>query len=118
VLLGDVHLAAASHQRFFSLWKKFGLLPERYLLVEQAIHPTERYYPLRPELAESTYALYEATRDPWCEPSPHLPTSLQAMSLGLQVARHGSARENKVTARRAKHNNGLARSSSGGSEKS
>lgn len=76
VLLGDVHLAAASHQRFFSLWMKFGLLPERYLLVEQAIHPTERYYPLRPELAESTYALYEATRDPWCVRSPRRLTSL------------------------------------------
>jgi mannosidase alpha-like ER degradation enhancer 1 len=78
VLLGDVHLAAASHQRFFSLWMKFGLLPERYLLMEQTIHPTERYYPLRPELAESTYALYEATRDPWCAPCPHRLTPVTA----------------------------------------
>jgi len=26
------------------------------------IHPTEKYYPLRPELAESTFYLYQATK--------------------------------------------------------
>eukprot|EP00268_Persea_americana_P045140 TRINITY_DN4588_c1_g1_i3.p1 TRINITY_DN4588_c1_g1~~TRINITY_DN4588_c1_g1_i3.p1 ORF type:complete len:202 (+),score=30.22 TRINITY_DN4588_c1_g1_i3:1163-1768(+) len=29
------------------------------------LHPTEKYYPLRPELAESTLYLYQATKDPW-----------------------------------------------------
>lgn len=29
------------------------------------LHPTEKYYPLRPELAESTFYLYQATKDPW-----------------------------------------------------
>lgn len=70
VLVGDVEFAAQSHQRFFALWQQFGLLPERFLLSEQTIHPTERYYPLRPELAESTYALFQATRDPWYGPTP------------------------------------------------
>uniref|UniRef100_A0A453PKY5 alpha-1,2-Mannosidase n=1 Tax=Aegilops tauschii subsp. strangulata TaxID=200361 RepID=A0A453PKY5_AEGTS len=29
------------------------------------LHPTEKYYPLRPEFAESTFYLYQATKDPW-----------------------------------------------------
>ncbi|KAL0440841.1 UNVERIFIED_CONTAM: Alpha-mannosidase I MNS5 [Sesamum radiatum] len=37
----------------------------RYLLDRQMLHPTEKYYPLRPELAESTFYLYQATKDPW-----------------------------------------------------
>ncbi|KAF4356132.1 hypothetical protein F8388_012282, partial [Cannabis sativa] len=36
-----------------------------YLLDHQMLHPTEKYYPLRPELAESTFYLYQATKDPW-----------------------------------------------------
>jgi hypothetical protein len=34
----------------------------RYLLDHQMLHPTEKYYPLRPELAESTFYLYQATK--------------------------------------------------------
>jgi len=41
------------------------VLPERYLLDYGILHPTEKYYPLRPEFAESTYYLYQATKDPW-----------------------------------------------------
>ncbi|CAN0903266.1 Alpha-mannosidase I MNS5 [Linum grandiflorum] len=37
----------------------------RYLLDYKIVHPTEKYYPLRPELAESTFYLYHATKDPW-----------------------------------------------------
>ncbi|CAI5461801.1 unnamed protein product [Closterium sp. Yama58-4] len=65
VLAGDVAAANATHRQFFSVWEKFGLLPERYLFDMGVPHPTERYYPLRPELAESTFALYHATKDPW-----------------------------------------------------
>ncbi|KAJ6339866.1 hypothetical protein OIU77_007750 [Salix suchowensis] len=58
-----------SHREFVYVWKKFGVLPERYLLDHQMLHPTEKYYPLRPELAESTFYLYQATKgwqpDPW-----------------------------------------------------
>lgn len=28
------------------------------------LHPTEKYYPLRPEFAESTFYLYQATKGP------------------------------------------------------
>ncbi|KAF5818299.1 putative glycoside hydrolase family 47, six-hairpin glycosidase-like superfamily [Helianthus annuus] len=65
VLVGDVAAANLTHREFFYVWKKFGVLPERYLLDHQIVHPTEKYYPLRPELAESTYYLYQATKDPW-----------------------------------------------------
>lgn len=65
VLVGDVAAANSSHREFFHVWEMFGVLPERYLLDQQKLHPTEVYYPLRPELAESTFYLYQATKDPW-----------------------------------------------------
>ncbi|KAL5723542.1 Alpha-mannosidase I mns5 [Ranunculus cassubicifolius] len=65
VLVGDVAAANSSHREFFTVWEKFGVLPERYLLDRGMLHPTEKYYPLRPELAESTFYLYQATKDPW-----------------------------------------------------
>ncbi|KAJ3694899.1 hypothetical protein LUZ60_000276 [Juncus effusus] len=64
-LVGDVAAANLSHREFFHVWEKFGVLPERYLLDHDTIHPTEKYYPLRPELVESTFYLYQATKDPW-----------------------------------------------------
>ncbi|KAE8723961.1 putative alpha-mannosidase I MNS5 [Hibiscus syriacus] len=57
--------ANSSHREFVHVWKKFGVIPERYLLDHQMLHPTEKYYPLQPELAESTFYLYQATKDPW-----------------------------------------------------
>ncbi|GJP48025.1 hypothetical protein CLOM_g7266 [Closterium sp. NIES-68] len=48
VLAGDVAAANATHRQFFSVWEKFGLLPERFLFDMGVPHPTERYYPLRP----------------------------------------------------------------------
>ncbi|KAL8118285.1 alpha-mannosidase I MNS5 isoform X1 [Apium graveolens] len=65
VFVGDIAAANSSHREFFHVWEKYGVLPERYLLDQQVVHPTERYYPLRPELAESTFYLYQATKDPW-----------------------------------------------------
>ncbi|KAH9776012.1 alpha-mannosidase I MNS5 [Citrus sinensis] len=62
VLVGDIAAANSSHREFVHVWKKFGVLPERYLLDHLMLHPTEKYYPLRPELAESTFYLYQATK--------------------------------------------------------
>ncbi|CAN6717914.1 unnamed protein product [Malus baccata var. baccata] len=62
VLVGDIAAANSSHREFFYVWEKFGVIPERYLLDHQMLHPTEKYYPLRPELAESTFYLYQATK--------------------------------------------------------
>jgi mannosidase alpha-like ER degradation enhancer 1 len=87
VLIGDIAAANATHREFFAVWKKYGVIPERYVIIiiiivcmvlvevshfplsllrylldRGMIHPTERYYPLRPELAESTFYLYQATK--------------------------------------------------------
>ena len=60
VLAGDVSAAAESFAAFFGVWERFGLLPERYLYGGSgALHPTEQYYPLRPELIESAFYLYQ-----------------------------------------------------------
>lgn len=60
VLAGDVSAAADSFRAFFSVWERFGLLPERFLYGGGgALHPTEQYYPLRPELVESAFYLHQ-----------------------------------------------------------
>ena len=63
VLAGDLEAAAATHDRFMSVWRRYGVFPERFLYKENALHATEKYYPLRPELAESTAMLFMATGD-------------------------------------------------------
>ena len=42
---------------------RYGCLPERYNWQLEA--PDVRFYPLRPELVESTYLLYRATKNPF-----------------------------------------------------
>lgn len=62
VLAGDVSLAENTFAAFFGLWERFGLLPERFTLdagPHGSIHPTEQYHPLRPELMESAFYLYQ-----------------------------------------------------------
>lgn len=63
VLHGDLEEAICSHLLYYALWKKHGSLPERYNwhLKEAEI----KFYPLRPELAETTYLLYRATKSPF-----------------------------------------------------
>lgn len=64
VLLGDVTEAAQSMRLFFGVWRRYGLIPELYSVHQQSVPPNWFHYPLRPELAESLYLLYSATRDP------------------------------------------------------
>ena len=59
VLAGDVAAASESHAAFFWVWQQFGALPERFLYAQGLAHPTEKYYPLRPELFESTFYLHQ-----------------------------------------------------------
>ena len=60
VLAGDVQQAAESFRAFYGVWQRFGVLPERYFFAgEGALHPTEHYYPLRPELLESAFYLHQ-----------------------------------------------------------
>ncbi|XP_064422358.1 ER degradation-enhancing alpha-mannosidase-like protein 1 [Latimeria chalumnae] len=63
VLIGDVEDAICLHAFYYAIWKRFGALPERYNWQLQA--PDVLFYPLRPELVESTYLLYQATKNPF-----------------------------------------------------
>lgn len=63
VLYGDIEEAICSHAVYYSIWRKFESLPERYNWNLRA--PEVLFYPLRPELIESTYFLYQATKNPF-----------------------------------------------------
>ncbi|URD95133.1 Glycosyl hydrolase family 47 [Musa troglodytarum] len=64
VLAGDVDPAIRTHAAFFSVWKKYGFTPEGFNLATMSVQHGQKSYPLRPELIESTYWLFKATRDP------------------------------------------------------
>jgi len=66
VLAGDVDPAIRTHAAFFSVWKKYGFTPEGFNLATSTVQNGQRSYPLRPELIESTYWLFKATRDHRC----------------------------------------------------
>uniref|UniRef100_A0A667X0Q2 alpha-1,2-Mannosidase n=1 Tax=Myripristis murdjan TaxID=586833 RepID=A0A667X0Q2_9TELE len=57
VLSGDVENAICLHAFYYAIWRRFGALPERFNWQLQA--PDVLFYPLRPELVESTYLLYQ-----------------------------------------------------------
>merc|ERR1712059_199255 len=63
VLHGDLEEAICLHALYYSIWRKYGCLPERYNWKLDA--PDVKFYPLRPELVESTYLLYRATKNPF-----------------------------------------------------
>lgn len=63
VLAGDIEEAICSHALFYAIWRRFGALPERFNW--QRVSPDLAFYPLRPELIESTYLLYQATKNPF-----------------------------------------------------
>ncbi|KAL3812526.1 hypothetical protein ACJIZ3_013794 [Penstemon smallii] len=64
VLAGDIEPAIRTHAAFFSVWKKYGFTPEGFNLATFSVQRGQKSYPLRPELIESTYWLYKATRNP------------------------------------------------------
>lgn len=57
VLYGDIDNAKRLHELYFTLWRRFGALPERWDYHQRK--PIIPFYPLRPELMESTYFLYQ-----------------------------------------------------------
>lgn len=60
---GMLDAAVEHHAFYYGLWLKYGVLPERFNL--QLKVPEVKFYPLRPEFAESTYYLHRATKDPF-----------------------------------------------------
>uniref|UniRef100_A0AC35TLB5 Alpha-1,2-Mannosidase n=1 Tax=Rhabditophanes sp. KR3021 TaxID=114890 RepID=A0AC35TLB5_9BILA len=63
VLAGDVEEAICQHALYYSIWKKYGMIPERFNYKSKA--PDVSFYLLRPEFVESTYLLYQATKSPF-----------------------------------------------------
>eukprot|EP00658_Telonema_sp_P-2_P039806 TRINITY_DN28442_c0_g1_i3.p1 TRINITY_DN28442_c0_g1~~TRINITY_DN28442_c0_g1_i3.p1 ORF type:complete len:389 (+),score=70.56 TRINITY_DN28442_c0_g1_i3:696-1862(+) len=79
VLWGDVDRAAFTTDRFYSLWIKYGLLPERYRLDYQTVEHANPGYPLRPEFVESLFYMQEATGgSKWLEMGRDVLSSLEA----------------------------------------
>lgn len=64
VLVGDIAHAQSGFIRFWDIWRKYGIgLPERFDVVSK--QPIDPYHHLRPELIESAYMLWGATKDPF-----------------------------------------------------
>ena len=62
VLSGDVKRAARLQDSSYRMWNFAGIEPDGFDYVKERI--TNPEYPLRPEIIESAYYLYHATRDP------------------------------------------------------
>lgn len=61
VLGGDVENAVKSHLFYWKLWEKHSAMPEAFNYINKTAEWNG--YPLRPEAVESTYHLYQATKD-------------------------------------------------------
>jgi mannosidase alpha-like ER degradation enhancer 2 len=62
VLDGDLNRARALQDSMFSMWRANGIEPEVYDYKTRKVEYAS--YPLRPEIVESTYYLYQYTKDP------------------------------------------------------
>jgi len=60
VLAGDLDEAICTHALYYSIWRKYEAMPERFNWKLKV--PDLRFYPLRPELVESTYLLYQVSQ--------------------------------------------------------
>ncbi|KAJ3410692.1 ER degradation-enhancing alpha-mannosidase-like protein 1 [Chytridiales sp. JEL 0842] len=59
VLAGDLDNAIRGHYVLYAIWSRFNAMPERFDFISRNV--AIGHYPLRPELIESTYMLYQAT---------------------------------------------------------
>ena len=64
-LMGEVDEAAETHLLTTALWTRYSALPERWSTSSGGIEGGLTWWGGRPEFIESTYHLYQATRDPW-----------------------------------------------------
>ena len=64
-LAGELDEAIATNLLYTALWTRFSALPERWSLLDGSVEGGLGWWPGRPELAESNYHLYRATKDPW-----------------------------------------------------
>ncbi|QIW98738.1 hypothetical protein AMS68_004256 [Peltaster fructicola] len=64
-LAGELDEAIESHRIFAALWTRYAALPERWLAPNAFIDPNFKHWAGRPEFIESTFYLYQATKDPF-----------------------------------------------------
>ncbi|USW48974.1 Putative glycoside hydrolase family 47, six-hairpin glycosidase-like superfamily [Septoria linicola] len=65
VLAGELDEAIEAHLLWSALWTRFGALPERWHVGSSALDPNFKHWAGRPEFIESTFYLYQATKDPY-----------------------------------------------------
>lgn len=64
-LVGELDEAVEAHLLWAALWTRYAALPERWHTHSAFIDPNFRHWAGRPEFIESTYYLYQATKDPF-----------------------------------------------------
>ncbi|KAL4901811.1 hypothetical protein BDW74DRAFT_70614 [Aspergillus multicolor] len=64
-LAGDLDEAIGIHLLTTAVWNRFSGLPERWNVATGNVEGNLGWYGGRPEFIESTYYLYQATKDPW-----------------------------------------------------
>lgn len=64
-LAGELDEAIESHLLYAALWTRYSAIPERWHAPNAYIDPNFKHWAGRPEFIESTYYLFQATKDPW-----------------------------------------------------
>ena len=64
-LAGELEEAIETNLLYAAVWTKYAALPERWSVKDNAVEGGLGWWPLRPEFIESTYHIYQATKDPW-----------------------------------------------------
>jgi len=63
-MFGQIEEAMGTIKAFHSVWRRYGFTPEGYNLISGNVQHGQKGYPLRPELVESLYYLYQTNKDP------------------------------------------------------
>lgn len=75
---GQLSAASNSLNAFHKVWREFGFTPERFDVNSWNLNWDRRDYVLRPELAESTFFMHEATQDSsWLRAGAHMIESIE-----------------------------------------
>ena len=64
-LAGELEEAITTNLLYSALWTRYSALPERWSMLNGGVEGGLGWWPGRPELVESVYYLYRATKDPW-----------------------------------------------------
>lgn len=81
VMMGFFDEAIETTRAHYSVWRRYGCLPEGYQVLKGVPTKGQVNYPLRPELVESVFYLHWATRDPaWIGVAKAMLTSLEALT--------------------------------------